>query len=269
MIESIVLGGVRLDVGPWDFEEITGWFDTPGVTLESVSRLGDGDFLSRGRFRNRVVRLTGVLHSDSCVDQQAERDRVAGLFHDGGLVSLTVDHGGLILSTDVRLADEFSLVPVTDQVADFDVLLTAVSPWLYSGWRESILRPVGAGVGLVFPLFAPDAVLSFGSAVSDDVVVWNNGNAVSFPQFVVTADAPGGFTVSLGGARVSYPYPCFASSPVVVDMAGSVVAGGGDVSDRVTAVWGGVGPKETLQPGFELLSGGSGFCVVRHRDTYV
>ena len=49
MIDSLTVGGVDMLHGPWDMERVTGWFDTPGVRLETVDRLRHGEHTSDGR----------------------------------------------------------------------------------------------------------------------------------------------------------------------------------------------------------------------------
>lgn len=270
MIDSLTVGGVDMLHGPWDMERVTGWFDTPGVRLETVERLRHGEHTSDGRWANRLVRITGLFHHDDCTDQQAERDRLAGLFHDGKTVEVRMRHGGLNLANDFRLADELKVEPDTDTLSDFDMLLAAVDPYLYSPFRESIVRPVGSGVGLEYPLFHRGGVLTFGTAVDTTEPIWNDGNAVSFPRFVVTADAPGGFAITLNGRRVTFPWPVFSDAPVVVDMAGSVTVSGVDQSHLLSdRGWAGVEPGEIAYPSFDLLRGGTGWATVRHRDTYI
>lgn len=179
-------------------------------------------------------------------------------------------HGGLDLANDFRLADELKVEPDTDMLSDFDMLLAAVDPYLYSPFRESILRPVGAGVGLEYPLFSVGGVLTFGTAIDTTEPIWNDGNAVSYPRFKVTADAPGGFAITLNGKRVAFPWPVFSDSPVVVDMSGSVTVSGVDQSHLLSdRGWTGVEPGGVAYPSFDLLRGGTGWATVQHRDTYI
>lgn len=248
---------------------LAGWSGGVGVRSDVVERISHGEFATTSDRTGRSLTVDMLLERGDRAELWRLERAASGLFSDGGYGSLMVAQDGAQLECKVRLDGEVKVaVNLDGGFLTVQVPLRSPLPFLYGPWRESILRPVGAGVGLEFPLLK-GGVLGFGSAVAQDEVIWNDGNATAYPQLVVTADAPGGFTVSLGSARVTYPYPTVASSPVVVDMTGSVTAGGADVSDRATASWAGVEPGGTAEPGFELLAGGTGFCVVKHRDTYI
>lgn len=254
----------------WIVEDVAGWYGGAGVRAETVARLQHGDFPARAWREGRSMTLHGAV---ICLDSD-ERDRqeraISGMAWDGRYGELECDDGAAVLSTSVRLDGAPQVVKIGTTALRFQIPLKAASPFLFGEWRESILRPVGAGVGLEYPLFHRGGVLTFGTAVDTTEPVWNDGNATSYPRFVVTADAPGGFAITLNGRRVAFPWPVFSDAPVVVDMAGSVTVSGVDQSHLLSdRGWTGVGPGEIAYPSFDLLRGGSGWATVQHRDTYI
>lgn len=115
-----------------------------------------------------------------------------------------------------------------------------------------------------------EPVLTFGAAIDTEVTMWNNGNATSYPQIEVVGDLPGGFAVTVGSRRVTYPWPTFPDMPVLVDMSGSLSVSGQDQSHRlVERNWTGIEPGTAETPKLDPLQGGTGWAVVRHRDTYI
>lgn len=254
----------------WIVEDVAGWYGGAGVRAETVARLQHGDFPARAWREGRSMTLHGAV---VCADSD-ERDRqeraISGMAWDGQYGALECDDGNAVLSTSVRLDAAPQVVKIGVTALKFQIPLKAASPFLFGEWRESILRPVGAGVGLEYPLFRRGGVLTFGTAIDTTEPVWNDGNAVSYPRFVVTADAPGGFAITLNGKRVAFPWPVFSDAPVVVDMAGSVTVSGVDQSHLVSdRGWVGVEPGGVAYPSFDLLRGGTGWATVQHRDTYI
>lgn len=254
----------------WIVEDVAGWYGGAGVRAETVARLQHGDFPARGWREARSMTLHGAV---VCTDSD-ERDRqeraISGMAWDGRYGELKCDDGNAVLLTSVRLDGAPQVVKIGTTALRFQIPLKAASPFLFGEWRESILRPVGAGVGLEYPLFHRGGVLTFGTAIDTTEPIWNDGNATSYPRFVITADAPGGFAITLGGRRVAFPWPVFSDSPVVVDMSGSVTVSGVDQSHLLSdRGWGGVEPGGVAFPSFDLLRGGTGWATVQHRDTYI
>ena len=254
----------------WIVEDVAGWYGGSGVRGESVARLGHGDFVGRGWRETRTLTLHGTIACEDSDERDWQERNLSGMVWSGEFGTLTCDDGNAVLSTVVRLDGAPQIVKLGVTALKFQIPLRATSPFLYGEWRESTIRPKSAGVGLEFDLFSVGGVLTYGDEIDDGAYVWNDGNALSYPQFTVTADAPGGFAVGIGGRRVVYPWPTYQDMPVVIDMAGSVSIGGIDQSHRLGArQWVGVEPSDLGTPFFDLLEGGSGFCTVRHRDTYI
>lgn len=248
---------------------LAGWYGGVSITSESTDRLGFGEFLAAGRGSARVLTLGVSFYSKDEAARRHYRRAWSGAFHDGMPAQLTVDWDGLELSCDVVQDGEALVTDLNPYGVSVQVPLRAADPHLYSAWRESTLRPVGAGVGFEFVPFSRGGVISYGSAVSSDEWVWNDGNAVSFPVFTVHASSSG-FSVGLGDRRVTYPHATFPDVPVTVDMAGAVTVGGVDQSHLLGARgWASVQPGSMESPHFSFLQDGNGWATVRHRDTYI
>lgn len=250
--------------------DLAGWYGGVGVRGESMDRLGHGTIGGRKWRGARALTLKG--HVDVAAPE--DRDRVmrdlSGVLWNGleGTLSATVD--GLRLSCPVTLDGEPGIVPSGIASVTVQLPLSSSDPWLFGEWRASLLRPIGAGVGFDFAPFSRGGVVTFGTAIDTDVLVWNDGNADSWPLFTVTADAPGGFLVGLADRVIEYARPTWKTTPVVVDMAGEVLVGGVDQSQYLaTRDWSSIGAGGAERPRFELLQGGNGWCEVSHRDTYI
>ena len=253
----------------WYVEDVAGWYGGSGVRGDVTARLRHGDFVERGYREGRVLTLHGTVVCASSDIRDWQERSISGMAGDGDWCELTCDDGDATLSTRVRLDGAPQIVKLGTTGLRFQIPLRTDSPFLHSVWRESHLQPVGAGVGLVYPAFAA-GVISYGAAVDSDSPIWNDGNADSWPIFEITADAPGGFAVGLGARRVTFPWPTFPDMPVRVDMSGSVSVSGVDQSHMLgERDWGHVAPHSVENPSFSFLQGGSGWAVVRHRDTYI
>lgn len=264
---DVNLGGLDL-TGRWRVLAVEGWHDTPGFEVPSVERLRHGAISGRGRATGRTIKLAGRVLNTGHAEQAWDRDALGSLFRDGGMVPMTATVGGLTLSTDVQLIDRVTFQPTTVAYSRWEVSLYAPDPHLYGEWRTSTLRPVGAGVGFVYPPFSVGGVITFGDAIARDEWVWNDGNAPSWPVFTVTADSPGGFAVAVGDHRVTYPWPTYPDIPVTVDMAGALTVGGVDQSHLLgERDWSPIPPQSVERVAFELLRGGTGWATVQHRDT--
>lgn len=249
--------------------DLAGWYGGVGVRKESMNRLGHGTIAGRTWRQGRALTLRG--HVDvSTSDRDGLMRELSGVLWDGleGTLTATVD--GLSLSCPVRIDGEAGVVPDGSESITVQVPLAAADPWLFGEWRTSSLRPIGVGVGMEYPPFSTDGVITFGSAVDTGSVVWNDGNTDSWPRFTVHADAPGGFLVGLGDKVIEYPRPTWIDSPVTVDMTGEVLVSGYDQSQHLaTREWAAIGPHSLETVRFELLQGGHGWCDVSHRDTYI
>lgn len=259
-----------LAAAEWISEDVAGWYGGAGVRGEVTARLGHGDFVARARREGRVMTLHGaVVCSDS--DERDRQERaLSGMVWDGDWATMTCDDGDRVLSARVRLDGAPQVVKVGVQALRFQLPLRSDTPFLYGSPGSVTLRPVGAGIGLEYPLFTRGGVLTFGSAVADVELLRNHGNATAWPVFTVVGDFPGGFSVGLADKRVTYPWPTFQDIPVTVDMAGGLAVSGVDQSHLLSERgWAGIQPGGVETPVFAPLQGGTGFCTVTVHDTYI
>lgn len=249
---------------------LSGWAGGVGIRSEDVARLSHGSFPTPTTRAGRTLTVDMLFERDTRAELWALERATSGLFGDGGYGTLTVTQDGAAAFCEVRLDGDVKPIAHLDSgYLTVQVPLHAPVPWIYSPWRESTLQPIGAGIGLEYPVLG-GGVVTFGAAVQATEPVWNDGNADSWARFTVTADSPGGFAVGLAGRRVTYPWPTWMDIPVIVDMAGSVTVGGVDQSHMLgERGWASISPHSIEEPTFELLQGGTGFCTVQHRDTYI
>jgi hypothetical protein len=151
---QVTMGGLDVSQAPWDFEWIDGWLDTPGIQVPSVERLRHGTFSQRGNWQGRTITVRGTVASEDCDEQQALRDRLAGVFPDGESRRVEVTHGGLTLHGDFQLGDQVQFTPRTDEFSEWSLLLYSEDPFLYGESRSAFAFPPYAGRGLVYPLFS-------------------------------------------------------------------------------------------------------------------
>lgn len=245
----------------------------PKGSLEE--RAERGLFFHRRHHGGRSLELRARIHLSDHAEAEWQKIQLGAALADGELGALTVKDLGMDpLSMEVQRDGEVLFSRVNPFTFEFSIPLLAPDPQKYGPWRSSTLRPVDAGVGFVYPPFAHSLgsgpVITFGSAVLSNELVWNDGSTEAWPRFTVVANAPGGFAVGLVDRRVTYPWPTFPDVPVTVDMAGAVTVGGVDQSHLLgERGWASIPPQSIETPTFELLQGGTGWAIVQHRDTYM
>lgn len=258
----------------WSFEGVKlkalgGWHGGVSVMGESTQRLGHGQFQTPGRRAARVLSMELSRAADTDAEVERFRRWVSSVVSTGEPGTLTVDWDGQVLSSTVYQDGE-AQVSHHAGYASLLLPLRAPDPCLYGQWREVSLKPIGSGVGFEFPPFKNNDTITFGSAIATDEWLWNDGNSASYPQFRVVADAPGGFRLRLGGKQVTYPWPVFKNTPVLVDMAGAVLVGGVDQSHLLgERGWGSIPPSSIESVKFDFLRGGEGWAIARTRDTFI
>lgn len=255
----------------FELEDITGWYGGVGVRRERTDRYGHGSFSSRGWRSERVMTLkAAVICATADVRDLVERE-LSGILWDGEEGLLTVEESnGRELHTTVALDGSPDIVKVGTKALRVNIPLVSDDPFLYGPWREQTFRAQGLGVGFRFPPFE-EGHISFGEEASNPVpVIWNEGNADSFPEIVVHAEDLGGFRTGLDSKAVVYPWPVSPRVPITVDMAGSMLAGGVDQTHMLAERhWSKIPPGGTAVPFLELVQGGLGYAVIRSRDTFI
>lgn len=265
---DMVLSAVNRE-SDWVVEDLSGWFGGVGVKSDRTARLGHGDFSAPNLRTGRSMTLTLVWVGDSVTRDYASR-ALSGIFGEGDVGEVTARVGDLTLTaSEVTLDGEIEVAEVGTLAVRAQVPLHAADPRLYAPIQESYLRPVGAGVGLEYALFA-SGVLSYGTAIRQDVAVTNNGSVTAYPTFWVGGDLPGGFRITANGKTVEWPWPVVASAPVRVESSGSIWIGDTNVTARATIrQWMPIVSGATIAPRFHALQGGDGWCRVMHQDAYI
>lgn len=256
---------------------LDGWFDGTEVSTNRTERIGDGTFRAPTRRTGRKLTLTVVQECASTEAAVAAARAVSGAFRsgvgDGTLViadewdTLTAEH--LQIDGNVKVALERD-----NHFVEWEIPLFAPDPYLYGPQQSTTVHSPGAGVGLVWDLFADD-VLDWGSALPGGVELVNLGNQPAYPVAVVHGDMPSGFRLDVHGALTGVTSVTFAghvslNSPCVVDFAaGRVTNGGSDQSYLLTSRhWGGVLPGGTATATLAPLSQGYGWADLNLRSTY-
>ncbi len=268
----VKVGDLSLTDAPWDAHSITGWLDSPGATVESTRRLLAGDFAGASRWSGRVVKLTGLLRTRDCVEQQAARDRLVGLFASGRAQPVHVRHGGVETAGEFQIIDQMTLYPMTPQLAEWELSLYAADPFLYAATQHVSVAAAGTGVGLVYPLYTPSGVLSYGMPSDATTgVLTNHGTADAWPIFWPRGDMPTGFRIIQDGHVIEWGGSMTTATPVAVDAGRSAVEmAGTDVSHYLSRDdFQPVRPGQSVAVTFEPLGGGTGYLDATIASTYI
>ena len=257
--------------------KLEGWVygTTPGT--EWVQRLSDGLFPAETRHGGRKLTL-GAREWFSTPRETITRAREVGAsFPSGfGIGSLTVsDEFGVVsalgLSIDGNRKVRYS---VDSGMVEWELPLISPEPYLYGEAQRGHIS-TALGGDLVFPLFddatgVTTGIVEWGEIRTASVTLTNTGNATAYPVLTVSGEMSGGFVLDVGGRRIVYELPVSPQSPVVVDMRGSVTAGGSDQSWALAVrEWSGVEPGQSVTPQLRALSGGDGWAEVELRPTYL
>lgn len=251
--------------------DLSGWVGGVGVRGERTERSGHGEFPAPSFRTGRTITLGVSVEREDVAGIDAWQRTMSGLFADGGFGTLSVESSGLTLSAEVQLDGEVKIEANRDYLwGNVQVPLHAPDPVLYGEERVTFLRPAATGVGLRFPLFSPNRILSFGSAVRGDDPVVNAGTVAAWPTFLVVGNFPGGVEITASGRTVAWPWPITTAAPVEIRMSGSVWIGDANVTAQATRrEWSSIPPGGRIAPTFSPLQGGDGWCEVHHRDTYM
>ena len=235
-----------------------------GVEMTKTARLSDGTVTSGIRRPGRELTLEGTWFGPGEVEARAFIDALDAIGADGAPVTVRrttgagerhcvcVLDGGPKISATVE--DTFARVV-------WALPLYAPDPHLYGhGWHCQA-RTADPGAGLMWPLFAPDGLLSWGSYTGlRDGLLANAGTVDAWPTVVLTGTALSGCVLSNGAGReVVYRGPVSTRSPVTVDFAaGRATVAGGDTTELVTGRgWWSVPPGGTVAPTVRSLQAGA------------
>lgn len=248
---------------------LDGWAGGVSVKGDQLSRATHGDFPIRNYRTRRTLTLRIMAERSSRDDLWALERGLSGIFADGGFGSLTVTQDTDELSCQVELDGEPKInVNLDAGLLECELPLSAPEPWLYGPWRQAQLNPQDRGIGLAFDLFSVGDVLTYGTDVDSEQLVWNDGNADSYPIYTVYADSPGGFRIRQGERTVSWPRQTFKNTPIEIHMDGKAIVSGYDQSQFLSERnWGPIPAHSMESASFELLQGGTGWCTLAFRDT--
>lgn len=195
-----------------------------------------------------------------------------------GTYAMTVTVNGKRFHTEVQLGGEPQFAPVTPGSEDafrIKIPLTAIDPFLYGDTKQVTTKAYSKEPILLDPFFITDnaggQVMAWDQAdPPDPQFLKNQGNADAYPVVVVTADAPEGVSINIGGSVVTYRGSLTPQSPLTIDMKGRVYMNGVDRSYLLTRRdWAHVGPGQTVIPVVTFINGGTGYATTYLRDTYI
>lgn len=241
VVDGFELNGIDDHGVTWRFESITGWKKGAGVDVTQTQRtINHGQFVQPGHRSGKVITIVGrIMAPDRALIPDA-LDRLNAVLADGGTgVFEFFDRTEGRRWTDVQLLEE----PDPDTwiggpFVRYQLSLLAGSPYRF-GATLSASTPfptVPAGAGLVWPLFMPSGVMSWGNQViPGTLTVFNHGKAPAPVVFEVEGPTPAaGFRITNldTGKRIDYlDTPVPAGSTLVMDgRDGTVVID--DVADR-------------------------------------
>lgn len=249
--------------------KLEGWSGGVSVKGEQLSRAGHGDFPLRGYRTRRTMTLGLVAERDSRQELWELERGLSGLFSDGGFGTMEVNQDGQSLECVVELDGEVKVdVQLEGGYLTAEIPLTNPEPWLYGPWKRTQLKPQDLGIGLAFDLFSVGGVLTYGTDIDSSSLLWNDGNANSYPVFTVYADSAAGFRVRLGDNTIAWNRPTFKTTPIEIHWDGKVMVSGYDQSQYLSERnWAPIPPHSMETASFELLQGGSGWCDAAFRDT--
>lgn len=174
------------------YTNLEGWYDGPEVRTNFTARPYANGSFDAPVFRGvRTITLTGTyVGADHGSSLQAAQQLTA-LLGDGSVGSVTVDS----ITAAVRLSAPPLLSWLGGLDFAFQVSFTAVDPKKYG--PTTTVGPyvlAAATGGLIFPLFMPSGVLSWGTLPTPQTLTLNNPG---------TAEAPVVLTVAANGAALT------------------------------------------------------------------
>lgn len=254
----------------WIVRGVDGWFGGVGVRGDAVARIGHGEHVERAWAAGRALTLDGYVYADDSADRdRIERD-LSGIMFDGTFGRITCDTGAHRLTAEVRRDGEVGIVQEGAFGLAVKIPLRCRTPYLYAEAAHVSVAANGTGVGLIYPLYAPDGVLEYGEADAPTTgTLVNEGNAPAWPVYTFFGDAPTGFRIWQDGHAIEWSGNV-GSEPVTVDTAASsVLIGGQDVSELLA-----VDDFVPIRRGssaairLEVLGGGTGYIDASVASTY-
>lgn len=252
---------------------VQGWLDGVDIRRDtSVRPTSWGDFSESGRLSSRLITISGTAVAQNHFELHQMRDAFMKICVDGTYSEMSLETGADTRYATVTLGGKPNWVQILDTAAIWKIDLYAPDPRIYGPQETVPLQGVdessgGAEFMMQFPLDFNNTSdpLSYATAS-------NNGNVESWPVIKVSGDFIQGFTVrNVRGDEVTYTGPVTIASPVTIDMGkGTVMQGGWDKSILLSKRdWWSIQPGEIVQPIFVPKQGGTGWCDILFRDTWI
>lgn len=197
----------------------------------------------------------------------------SGVFSGGGEGRLEVVQDGELLWCPVRLDGEIKPDMRVDMgYGTVSIPLASDDPWLYGPTFSTVVVPPGTGVGLVYPIYAPDGAVSYGKESADvSRTLLNVGNADAWPIYWPRGDMPTGFRIIQAGHVIEWSGSVSTGVPIAVDTARSAVEiAGTDMSHLIVRDdFQPVPPGGAAEVRFEPIGGGTGHLEATIAPTYI
>lgn len=188
----------------WRFRTISGWHKSgAAVRAQRVARENaHGSYAQRSWRDGRLITITGDIIGREPTAVRDALERLSAILADGGFGQFRFDdtRGDSKLAT-VQLQALDGGEWMGGPTASYQLQLWAPDPYRYGAVSTATtgFPSIPDGVGLVYPLYAPDGVLDYGATAdisSGLVTVTNAGSAPAVPAFEVTGPSPAsGFAI--------------------------------------------------------------------------
>lgn len=231
-----------------------------------------GDYASHRTPAAKSHELKLRIHLPSFAACMLERMRLGAALADGEPGELVMTGGGLPrMRMTVERTGAVLTSPVAPTTFDLSIVLKQPRPWLYGDEQTVTVQPAGAGVGLVYPLYSPTGVISYGAESEGTTgILTNPGTVPAWPVHTAFGQFGAGFRIYQDGNVIEWNGAA-SSVPVVVSTAhSSVEISGSDITQLVS--------RDGFEPvpaggsasvRFEPLGGGSGFLTSALSPTYI
>lgn len=231
-----------------------------------------GDYTSHRTPSAKSHELKLRIHLPSHSACMLERMRLGAALADGEPGELVMSGGGI---PRMRMGVERTGAVLTSHVApttfDFSVVLKQPRPWMYGDEQSVTVLPVGAGVGLVYPLYSPGGSLSYGAESEGTTgVLTNAGTVPSWPTYEAFGSLPAGFRIYQDGHVVEWNGSAVNVPVRVVTERAAVEINGTDISQFLSRdAFYPIAPSRTASIEFEPLGGGTGLLTSTHAPTFI
>lgn len=251
--------------------DTSGWWGSPQTSTSQTKKPTEGGaWLGQTTEEGRTVALVGLLVAPTRAAALDALDRLnaAAATMDAPFV---VTEDGRTRTAMVRRNSEVMVSWESPTVVGWSVQLLAADPRLYGLARRVILFPPQSLGGLRYPLRYPARYQTPPGAQST-ALLQNDGNAPSWPRFVVNGPFPG-IQIDCEGRTVELSLEIFAGQAVLIDARSRTASMGGvDMSQYLTRRgWAPVPPGGTLTVSVLRVSGSDqrGWVDVDWSDTYL